>query len=342
LQNETLFFDEMTLPNKSIKIFLNRILGPALFVWLGSSIYKQIVHQPNLQESLGYIMDALIGPVAWKFWLVMVLMCANWLIEAHKWQVLMMPLKQISIWHSFKGTLAGVALGLNTPNRIGEYGGRMLYVEKGKRSKSISLTVIGSLSQLIVTLLVGGTGLFLQKINISSLAGSYTSSFAWMNILKWAVLMLSIMSTLFYFRLGWLVKCCGLLNLRGKWISHVHILQELDVTILLRVLALSACRYLVFVYQYILLLQIMHVNIGTIDAFWLISILYLILALAPTIAMLELGLRGEIAILLFGLYSENVLGIYAASTGIWFVNLILPALAGSLLVTSLKIFNVRQ
>ena len=86
----------------------------------------------------------------------------------------------------------------------------------------------------------------------------------------------------------------------------------------------------------------MHVNIGVMDAFWLISILYLILALAPTIALLELGLRGQVAILLFGLYSENVLGIYAASTGVWLVNLILPALAGCLLITSLKIFNVRQ
>lgn len=332
----------MTLQNKSIKIFLNHILGPILFIWLGSSIYKQIIHQPNLQESVGYMKEALTGSYAWKFWLVIILMGTNWLIEARKWQVLMMPLQQISLWHSFKGTLAGVALGLNTPNRIGEYGGRMLYVEEGKRSKSVSLTVIGGLSQLIVTLMLGSIGLFLQEINISPLAGRYTSSPAWMIILKWGFVMLSIMVTVFYFRLGWVVKCCELLNLRVKWVSHVHILQELDVTILLRVLCLSAFRYLVFVYQYILLLQIMHVNIGVMDAFWLISILYLILALAPTIALLELGLRGQVAIVLFGLYSENVLGIYAASTGVWLVNLILPALAGCLLITSLKFFNVRQ
>lgn len=332
----------MTLQNKSIKIFLNRILGPVLFVWLGSSIYKQIIHQPNLQESLGYMVDALIGPTAWKFWLVIVLMCTNWLIEARKWQVLLTPLQPISLWHSFKGILAGVAFALNTPNRIGEYGGRMLYVEEGKRSKSVSLAVIGSVSQLMVTLLLGGVGLFLQKIDISHAGGNYTLMHGWVSVLQWGVVILNIVIAVFYFRLHWLVKCFELLNLKGRWLSYVHLLQELDVTILLRVLALSACRYLVFVYQYILLLQIMHVDIGTIDAFWLISILYLILALAPTIAMLELGLRGEIAILLFGLYSENVLGIYAASTGIWLVNLILPALAGSLLVTSLKIFNVRQ
>jgi hypothetical protein len=59
-------------------------------------------------------------------------------------------------------------------------------------------------------------------------------------------------------------------------------------------------------------------------------------------ALLELGIRGEASILLFQTFSANTVGIYAASTGIWLVNLVLPSLAGGLLAIRHKIFNIKQ
>ena len=72
----------MVIPNKNIKIFLNRVVGPALFVWLSYNIYKQILQQPDLYRSVQHIGWAVYGPQAWKCWLVIILMGANWLIEA--------------------------------------------------------------------------------------------------------------------------------------------------------------------------------------------------------------------------------------------------------------------
>ncbi len=86
----------------------------------------------------------------------------------------------------------------------------------------------------------------------------------------------------------------------------------------------------------------MHVELQVANAFWLISVLYLILALVPTIALLEIGLRGQLGIMLFQIYSSNTVGIYAATTGIWLLNLVMPALAGSILAAGLKIFNTRK
>ncbi|MFT3702806.1 MAG: lysylphosphatidylglycerol synthase domain-containing protein [Agriterribacter sp.] len=328
--------------NKNIKIFLNKVLGPLLFIWLSYSIYQQIISQADLNESIRYITEAVSGVQAWQFWLAILLMVFNWIIEARKWKVLMSPLQQISMWHSFKGVLAGLAFALSTPNRVGEYGGRMLYIEEGKRRKSVSITVIGSLSQLIITLLAGSIGLVLVKKDLVQSISSYDTMPVLANGLQWIAITAGIVLTVFYFRLDWLMKCCELIRLREKWLQYIRVSCELDVTILLRVLGLSAFRYAVFVYQYILLLQVMHVNLKVNDAFWIISILYLILALVPTIALLELGLRGKLAILLFQFFSNNILGIYAASTGIWLINLVLPAIAGSLLVAGIKFFNVRQ
>jgi hypothetical protein len=43
--------------------------------------------------------------------------------------------------------------------------------------------------------------------------------------------------------------------------------------------------------------------------------------------------------MLFGLYSANTVGIYAAATGIWLVNLVLPALAGSLFILGVRVLR---
>ena len=47
----------------------------------------------------------------------------------------------------------------------------------------------------------------------------------------------------------------------------------------------------------------------------------------------------SISLLLFTLISANKFGIVGAATAIWFINLVIPALIGSLLFLSLKIFS---
>ena len=68
-------------------------------------------------------------------------------------------IQQIYFFTAYKSVLSGVTLSLNTPNRMGEYGGRILYVKEGSRLKAISLSIAGSISQLIVTLVMGCGGL---------------------------------------------------------------------------------------------------------------------------------------------------------------------------------------
>ena len=59
--------------------------------------------------------------------------------------------------------LAGCSITMLTPNRIGEYGGRIMYVQEQHRLKAISLTILGSISQLTITMFMGTTGLAILK-----------------------------------------------------------------------------------------------------------------------------------------------------------------------------------
>jgi hypothetical protein len=73
------------------------------------------------------------------------------------------------------------------------------------------------------------------------------------------------------------------------------------------------------------------------------SLVFLALAIIPTIAVVvEFGIRGEVCLQLVGLFTANSLGIILTSATIWIVNLIIPALAGSLLILTIKIFKRRE
>ena len=119
----------MIRANKNIKIFLKYIIGPLLCVWLFYSLYQQIKAQPNLHQSIALMKDAPFGSQAWKSWMVIFLALVNWGLEARKWQLLLLPIQKISFFRAYRSVLSGLALSLNTPNRMGEYGGRIFYVQ---------------------------------------------------------------------------------------------------------------------------------------------------------------------------------------------------------------------
>jgi len=64
------------------------------------------------------------------------------------------------------------------------------------------------------------------------------------------------------------------------------------------------------------------------------------MAVVPTFTFLtDLGLRWEASIQIIQLFNPNATGIFAVSLGIWFINLIIPALIGSLLILRIKLFR---
>ncbi len=265
-------------------------------------------------------------------------MFVNWGLETRKWQVLLRHLHKISFWQAFKAILSGLAFALNTPNRIGEYGGRVLFIPEGKRVRAVSLTLAGSFSQLLVTLLLGSFGLFVLSGRIIASA-EFSSLQIWITVLQVLVIFITLIGFIIYFKLSWLVRVIEKIPGIQSYTRHIAVLEDMNVRLLLHVLLLSLLRFFVFIIQYNLMLQMMQVEMGWWYGFWTVSVLFLLLATLPTIALLELGLRWEYSIMLFGLFSANILGIYAAATGIWLINLVLPAMAGSLFILGIRIFK---
>lgn len=310
-------------------------MGPLLFIILSWSLYRQVNDKPNVGIQWQQIKNSY---TSWKWWLVLCLMLVNWGIEAAKWQLLVKHLQKFSFFRSFKSVFAGCSVTMLTPNRVGEYGGRVFYIEDGNRIKAISLAVVGSISQLLVTMLMGCFGLFFLRY-FSQFNHSIVSVLPqfWETILISLCVGLTLILLLFYLRLGWLVRMMEKLPALQKIVKHISVLNEFNNLQLVQILSLSFVRYLVFVLQYVLLLQVMDVQIAGWLCFCLMTIFYLVMAVAPTFGFIELPVRVGASWAILKLYTSNELGVGAAGLGIWLINLVVPAVIGSLLILSIKI-----
>jgi uncharacterized membrane protein YbhN (UPF0104 family) len=266
-------------------------------------------------------------------------MFVNWGLESLKWKLAISKIQRVSFAKAFMAVLSGVSFSVSTPNRTGEYLGRVLYMEEGNRLRTISLSIICSLSQLIVTLLMGVIGLVVLKPEI------YASEFVsalWIKVLLYGVIAVLVVLTVFYFRLSWLVKWIDRIPGIARYAYLVNAVENVHATMLLRLLSLSVIRFFVFGIQYYLLFRLFGVELGWWQGFWATSITFLVLAIIPTIAALEVVQRSTVALKIFGLLTINELGIGLTSVSVWFINLIIPALIGSLLILGIKIFRNRN
>jgi len=332
----------MRLKRKT-KRLINYVFGPLLFAWLAYAIYRQIQQQPNVSISWTTIKATLHQATSWKIYIVMLLMLCHWAIEARKWQVLVRHVEPCSFLSSCRAVLAGLAFAFITPNRTGEFIGRMIYIHEGHRLRAIAIVIVGAISQLFVTLSLGLIGVYvLQQDIVKHTMGEVSSplSLFWFYALMYAFCIIVIILFLLYFRLAWLVRLIEKIPVVRKYIYVVEALGQFRTPELLHILSLSFGRYMIFIIQYILLLQIFEVDIAIWQTIWILCIFFFILAIVPSFAVIDdLGIRGKASILLLGIYSTNTLGILATAAGIWLINLFAPALVGSVFILTTKLFK---
>jgi len=283
-----------------------------------------------------------------------VLVFVNWGIETSKWQYLIRKIEKVPYLKSYKAVLSGVAISSFTPNRIGEFLGRVFILEKANRVEGILITILGSISQFLVTFILGATGIaifvMLFKDLITNELGISDDLFMYLYL---ALALITI--ALFAFLLMLFLKVSAVKDFVYRLIGnswkklkkYTKVFNLYQFRELLKVLAYSLLRYIVFTLQFYLMLKIFGINLPLISGFIMISIILFAITIIPTIAIAELGIRGSVALFIIGTYLESHgvsnfnldLGIIAASSGIWLINLAVPALIGAIMVFNLKFFR---
>src|ERR1700681_57972 len=143
---------------KNIKLIVNYVAGPIIMFFLFYTVSRQLNKQPNWKDSIHHMLDAATGKQQWKLYCMFSLMLINWTLETVKWQIALRPIQVIRFARAFKAILAGTCIASFTPNRVGEYLGRMLFVDPGNKVVSVAPTILCSMSQMLVTLTAGSVG----------------------------------------------------------------------------------------------------------------------------------------------------------------------------------------
>src|SRR5690606_14952044 len=79
----------------------------------------------------------------------------NWFLESLKWQFICRHFQPIRWKVAIESVFCGLSWAVFTPNRIGEYGGRVLFLNPRKRVFGVIGMMIGSISQMVITNVIG-------------------------------------------------------------------------------------------------------------------------------------------------------------------------------------------
>lgn len=304
-----------------------------VFLYLRLSPHADPQAFPGLVEALGMPAFALLMGS------ILVLMLLNWWLESLKWRVLVRGVEPVSRARAFLATIAGTSIGVITPNRVGEFLGRVLFLAPEHRIAGSFATVVGSIAQFVVTVVMGTLGLLVF------LVGSWDLDSGLWQALSAAGLSLSIAvgvtSLVLYFNTDLLRALVARLPVVHRWARHADVLASFSTNDLLRVLVLATGRYLVFTLQFALLLAVLA-GVRPWDALWAIPLVYLVSTLVPTVMLTELGVRGSVAVALVPAAHELVPGVLLASTLIWTINVGLPALAGGIILLTAHLRATRD
>jgi hypothetical protein len=213
----------------------------------------------------------------------------------------------------------------------------MVHVDSDKRLASVPVTMACSMAQLLVTFVAGAAALFVLREHLPALFGGTPATASALKAASYILLFITLFLTIFYSRFNSVVKWVSSLSMLKKWTKGLAVWEGVNATLLFRVLSLSCARYLVFIAQYYLLFRVFKVDINWWQAFWTLSLVFLLIALVPGVGFLtELGVRWKSCFLLLQLFSPNIGGIFAVSLLIWVINIVIPATAGALLILRIK------
>jgi len=307
---------------------INWLIKFCLVLVFGIVLYYQIGKEQHLGSLWTSFVSTLSYQKIWYLVAAMLLMPVNWSLEAIKWGGLVRKYETISFKDSFFAIMSGLTLGILTPGRIGEYGGRVLYVEAENNWKAVITTFVTSISQNLVNLTFGSccTIAFVYfnfGMNQMLLIGSLMF-----------VASLSLVAYTFYFHLDTLKKFFKRISIPflSKSISkHLKVLKLFSKQDLVLVSLWSLLRYTVYSTQYVLLLYFFGIESSFLMLFLGVSTIFLIQSTLPLPPMFSVFARSEIALIVWGIFSINEIAILSSSFGLWIINLLVPAIIGLLL-----------
>ena len=299
-------------------------------------VYRQLAAKQDIEKLWNLFINSLQWSNVFYLAILLALMPLNWAMETIKWRYLLKDYESLSFIKAYKAILAGISLSVITPARIGEYGGRLFMVKAENNWKAMVATLVGSLSQNIVHIIIGIIGFAyffktIQPIDNWILASTIAISTAFVLLLLLCFFHLDLLENI--------ARRFPFPKRLKPYVRHLKQLRNYRERELSTVLGYSLIRYAIFCLQYFLILKFFGIEIPILAAFAGIASIYLVQTSIPLPPVLGVLARGEIALFVWGVFTGNSLGILAATFGLWIINLIIPALIGIVIIFNVNVLK---
>lgn len=296
-----------------------------------------IYHRVNTNENLHRFEKLIFGIRRFEavgvMTAVVLLMLVNWVTEACKWKYITRVLHPMSTWQAIEAVFCGLTWAVFTPNRIGEFGGRVMFLPNRKRIHGIFAMAVGSFGQNVITNTLGLIALIW-----------FTFTYLHINIvislsLSLAAVSFIILLLIFYFNIGWLVTLLNRIKFLRKYHRFFDIMDRYHTHELLNIMTFCLLRFFVFSFQYYLVIHLLIPDMPVFQMMMMVFILFFIQSALPSLDLFDIVVRNYTATTFFVYITNQNLAVMAAVSSIWFINLILPAILGSVFVLKLRFFE---
>ncbi len=315
---------------KQQKKYLNlgiKLVIVGLATWF---IVSKVSNQQNLREFKSLLQSVDLWTVRGTLILVVLMMLMNWAIEVVKWKYLSRRIEVISWWKAIKSVFCGLTWAIFTPNRIGEYGGRILLLKPRSRARGAIAMGVGLFAQLVLTSVFG-------SLSIAWFIATYLPT---PDSVKFGVWLLAIIYALafmvLYFNVHWVDYLVGKFRFLRKIKPFFSILEDFTARELLYVILLSLLRFIIFTSQYVVLMLVFLPELPFVSMVLMIFILFFIQSAVPSLDIFDFSVRSFVASNLYSYITSQEIAVMAIVSCIWFVNLILPAIIGSVFVLNVN------
>lgn len=253
----------------------------------------------------------------------------NWFFEILKWKTLVSYITNISFKNALEQSLGALTASLFTPNRIGEYGAKAIYFNSAMRKKAMLLNLTGNMMQMTVTIIFGSVGLNLMH-------STYNLDLDYYRISKFILLIVLIIVLILGFALFGLQQ--NRFKVKGFSIEKLKsFFKDLPFSIQLSAFGISVLRYLIFSFQFYFLLHIFGVDLMYLNAMIVITSMYVLSSIIPSIFIFDVIIKGSVAVYLFSIVGVDEFTILSIIMIMWLLNFVLPSVFGSYYVLNFNL-----
>lgn len=322
--------------NPKAKKIISTILKITIFLLVFWYVYHLLTRNSALADFKGLLLTVDSQVIYSSLAVVFILMAMNWLVEALKWRYICLQFQPVSLKTAIESVLCGLSWAIFTPNRIGEYGGRVLFLSPKKRVFGVIGMGMGAISQMVITNVVGvfAFSWFLYiYLNIRGL---------WFIGVFVLALIYATFFLLLYFRIGLINNLLVKISFLKRYQRFFGLLLRYGQKKLKKIFLYSLVRYSIFTSQYCLLMQVLIPNLPFFEMVMMISILFFVQSALPSLDLFDVGVRSITATYFFGFLTDQNVAVMAIAACIWFVNLIIPAIIGSFFTFKINFFGTNS